>query len=209
MSRVVEVSIISDTVCPWCYIGKRRLEKAIKSWKASNSGREVKVTWHPYQLNPQASKEGVNKLEFYKEKFGPRADSLVQTMTDTFAQEGLQYSIEGLTGNTLDSHRLIAHAGEESPERQDALVEGLFKAYFTEGKFINDRAVLLAAADSAGIKDARIVLEDQSVKRGKVEQEIAQARRRINGVPHFTINGRYQLSGAQDPSAFVQIFDKV
>lgn len=173
--------------------------------QASNSGREVKVTWHPYQvhshilvcryliqtqawrhlqtfesstvaltlpllqLNPQASKEGVNKLEFYKEKFGPRADSLVQTMTvrsicknerlhsmnricgigeldwhpppredtnalpqDTFAQEGLQYSIEGLTGNTLDSHRLIAHAGEESPERQDALVEGLFKAYFTE-----------------------------------------------------------------------------
>lgn len=209
MSKLIKVDIVSDTVCPWCYIGKRRLEKAIKTWKATNNGGEVQVTWHPYQLNPQASKEGVNKLDFYKEKFGARADSLVSTMTDTFAKEGLQYSIDGLTGNTLDSHRLIAHAGNEGPERQDALVEGLFKAYFTEGKFINDKAVLLAAAEDAGIKDAKSVLDNETVEHSKVEQEIAQARGRINGVPHFTINGQYQLSGAQDPSAFVQIFNKV
>lgn len=208
MSKVIRIDVVSDSVCPWCYIGKRRLESAIKSWKASNKGGEVQVTWHPYQLNPQASKEGVNKLEFYKEKFGQRAVSLMATMTETFAQEGLQYNIDGMTGNTLDSHRLIAHAAKEGPERQNALVEGLFKAYFTEGKFINDRAVLLEAAENAGLKDAKSVLDDETVERDRVKEEIAGTRGTVNGVPHFTINGQYQLSGAQDPSAFVKIFNK-
>ncbi|KAK9828496.1 hypothetical protein WJX72_000378 [[Myrmecia] bisecta] len=201
------IDVVSDTVCPWCFIGKRRLESAIKQYQGP---KQFEVRWHPYQLNPHAEEEGVNKLEYYKQKFGEeRTNQIIPRMEATFAAEGLQYNMDGLTGNTLDSHRLIAHAAQQGSDKQNKLVEELFKAYFTQGKYINDPAVLRAAAQNAGIEGAEEVIKDKNKYRAEVAQEMRTLGRGVNGVPHFIIDGKYSLSGAQDPSTFVEVFQRV
>ncbi|KAL3149651.1 hypothetical protein ABBQ38_013483 [Trebouxia sp. C0009 RCD-2024] len=135
---LVRVDIVSDTVCPWCFIGKRRLETAIKKFQGHKS---FEVRWHPFFLNPDASKEGVNKLEMYKQKFGEqRVQQMVPMLTQTFAKEGLSYTMDGQTGNTLNSHRLIALAGQQGLDKQDKLVELLFTAYFTQAYIVKGTA---------------------------------------------------------------------
>ncbi|KAL3150213.1 hypothetical protein ABBQ32_000072 [Trebouxia sp. C0010 RCD-2024] len=204
---LVRVDVVSDTVCPWCFIGKRRLETAIKKFQGQKS---FEVRWHPFFLNPDASKEGVNKLEMYKQKFGEqRVKQMVPMLTEVFAKEGLSYTMEGSTGNTLNSHRLIALAGQQGLDKQDKLVELLFKAYFTQGLFINDKQVLLKAAEEAGIEGAQHLLDTEDELKSEVLHEvktIAQARG-VTGVPFFIINDKYQLSGAQDPDTFAKVFE--
>eukprot|EP00884_Botryococcus_braunii_P005992 jgi/Botrbrau1/15394/Bobra.43_2s0022.1 len=204
----LRVDIVSDTVCPWCYVGKRRLEKAIQQVKGQ---REVEVWWHPFQLNPGAPQEGINKLEYYKSKFGEAATrSMLPRMAETFKQEGIQeYSMDGLTGNTFNSHRLIAFAGQQGSAVQNRLVEELFKAHFTQGKYINDPAVLLEAAKAAGVEGAQQVLEDPSVAKEEVENDLKTLARGVSGVPYFIIDGKYALSGAQDPASFVSAFNNL
>ncbi|CAK0782008.1 hypothetical protein CVIRNUC_005527 [Coccomyxa viridis] len=208
MSDKIEIDITSDTVCPWCYVGKRRLEKAIK--ELQGEGKEFEVRWHPFQLNPDAPAEGRNKLEYYKEKFGPdRTAVMIPMMTETFKKEGLGYTMEGLTGNTLNSHRLIAYAGEQGFDTQDRLVEKLFKAYFTQGKYINDPEVLREAAHAAGVEDYERVLSDPMHTMDQVRQELRHHTAGVTGVPHFVINGRYHLSGAQETSTFVEVLSQL
>ncbi|KAK9825745.1 hypothetical protein WJX74_003649 [Apatococcus lobatus] len=206
MAGKITVDVVSDTVCPWCFIGKRRLESAIKR----NPGRDFLVRWHPFQLNPNASAEGVNKLQYYKDKFGEsRTAAMLPRMTETFAQEGLAYSMDGLTGNTLDSHRLIAAAGQQGPQVQDALVEELFSNYFTQGKYINDPEVLKAAGQKAGVTDSDAVVKDKDRLRAEVIEELQSFARGVTGVPYFIIDGKYALSGAQEPAAFEEAFARL
>lgn len=179
----------------------------------SMAGRNVEfeVRWFPFQLDSKAPVQGVNKLEMYKAKFGEsRVAQMLPMMTQTFADLGLSYSLGGLTGNTLDSHRLIHRAGEVGgAQMQDQLVEELFLNYFTQEKFINDRAVLVAAAEKVGLAGAAEYLADPQNGRSEVLSLISSKARQINGVPNFTINNRYSLSGAQDPSTFTQVFSQV
>ncbi|GLC45550.1 hypothetical protein PLESTB_001205300 [Pleodorina starrii] len=204
----ISVDVISDTVCPWCYIGKRRLERAMSPF----AGRaEFTVRWLPYQLNPDAPKEGRNKLEYYNEKFGAaRVAQMVPAMTRTYAEEGLQYSIGGLTGNTLDSHRLIAWSEQFGPQKQNELVEELFQNYFCQEKLISDRGVLLAAAAKVGLPadGAAAVLDDPRVCAQEVKQQLERARG-VGGVPFFIINKSYKLSGAQPPEHFEEVFEQL
>mmetsp|Transcript_17708 Transcript_17708/g.46075 ORF Transcript_17708/g.46075 Transcript_17708/m.46075 type:complete len:181 (+) Transcript_17708:199-741(+) len=169
---------------------------------------EFQVNWRPFQLNAAAPKEGVNKLDMYKEKFGEaRVQSMMPRMEQVFAEEGLRYSIGGLTGNTLNSHRLIAAAQQEG--KADTVVEELMKAYFCDEKFINDREVLLQAAQAAGLSNPAQVVDDEQAYLSAVKQELQTYAAGVRGDPYFIINGKVGLSGAQDPATFEEVFNEV
>ncbi|GFR51315.1 hypothetical protein Agub_g13680 [Astrephomene gubernaculifera] len=202
------VEVTSDTVCPWCYVGKRRLERAM-SRLADRA--EFTVRWLPYQLNPNAPREGLVKLDYYNQKFGAaRVAQMMPAMTKTFAEEGLEYRMGGLTGNTLDSHRLIAWSEQFGPDKQNALVEELFRGYFCQEKYIGDREFLLSAVAKAGLPadGAAAVLDDPRVCAEQVEQHLQHGAAGINGVPFFVINKSAKLSGAQPPETFEQVFQR-
>lgn len=203
--QLLRVDVTSDTICPWCFVGKKHLEQAIAATKDRYS---VEVNWHPFFLNPDAPREGVNKMEMYKSKFGPgRMQMIIDRVGGAFATLGYKYSMGGLTGSTLDSHRLISLAGKQGTEKQNALVEELFLNFFTQEKFIGDKEVLAAAAEKAGVEGARELLEDPQAELKEVLAEERKFRRGVSGVPHFVIDGRWQISGAQPPEAFVEAFE--
>ncbi|KAF6246659.1 DSBA-like thioredoxin domain-containing protein [Scenedesmus sp. NREL 46B-D3] len=124
----IKIEVVSDVVCPWCYVGKRRLEKAMQQFEGK---AQFDVHWLPYQLNPAAGPEAINKLQYYNDKFGPaRVAQIIPNMQQTFASEGLQYSIGGNTGNTRRAHRLMSWvAKEHGLAKQDAAAEQLFEGY--------------------------------------------------------------------------------
>lgn len=194
-------------------MGKRNLENAIVSAKAQFPQAEFEVNWRPFQLDPNASKEGINKLQHYNKKFGEeRIKMMLPRMMETFAKVGLPYSMGGLTGNTFDSHRLIYFAAAKGgPALQDALVEELFKNYFCEEKYIGDRGVLLQAAITAGLDkaEAERVLDDPSAYAKEVNDEKKAFGRGVSGVPFFIINKEEGLSGAQPAETFIEIFQEL
>jgi predicted DsbA family dithiol-disulfide isomerase len=170
---------------------------------------EFEVNWRPFELNPDAPKTGTNKLKMYNEKFGEeRVKMMMPRMTEAFAKVGIKYSIGGDTGNTFDSHRLIYYAGTKG--KQDAVVEELFLNYFSQEKFIGDRAVLLAAAEKSGLdkEEAAKVLDEPSMFKKQVEEEKRLFGRQfgVSGVPYFIINKEEGVSGAQPPETFLEIF---
>jgi predicted DsbA family dithiol-disulfide isomerase len=150
------IDAVSDTVCPWCYIGKRRLARAI----AMRPGIEIRVHWRPYRLDPTIPPEGIDRRAYLKAKFGdnPRVKSMGEVIRKEGAQEGIAFAFEKIarSPNTLDSHRLIRWAA--SARRQDQVVERLFDAYFVEGRDIGDKSVLIDVASAAGL-DAKLVAE--------------------------------------------------
>ncbi|KAM7279778.1 hypothetical protein ACFE04_006912 [Oxalis oulophora] len=182
--KLIKIDVSSDTVCPWCFVGKKNLDKAIA---ASNHIYEFEIRWHPFFLNPSAPKEGVNKRDYYIQKFGSRSEGIFARMTEVFNGLGLQYTISGLTGNTLDSHRLIYFAGQQGLDKQHNLVEELCLGYFTQGKYIGDRDFLLECASKVGVQGTAEFLQDPN-----------------NGLKE--INGKHELSGGQPPEAFVRAF---
>ena len=203
------VDVISDVICPWCYIGKRRLEKAV----AAFAGRErVRVRWHPFQLNPHMPREGMNRKEYRTAKFGSweRSQALDSQVAEVGAREGLVFAFERMkrTPNTLDAHRLIRLAGREGI--QDAVVEALFRAYFTEGRDVGDRQTLLDVVDGAGLGRGRAEAElDAEDGLAAIRAEEEQAHRLgVQGVPFFVVNGGVALSGAQEPGAFLEAFEQ-
>ncbi|XP_027077270.1 uncharacterized protein LOC113753131 isoform X1 [Coffea eugenioides] len=201
--RLVQVDISSDTVCPWCFVGKKNLDKAIAS---SQDQYDFKIKWHPFFLNPSAPKEGVNKKEFYRNKFGSQSEQIATRMTEIFKGLGMDYDMSGLTGNTLDSHRLLYLAGQQGLEEQHKLAEELFIGYFTQGKYIGDREFLLESARKVGVEGAAEFLEDPNKGLKEVNEELHQFSANISGVPHYVINGKYQLSGGQPPESFLRAF---
>lgn len=205
--KTVRVDVTSDTVCPWCFVGKKNLDAAVEETKDKY---DVVVRWLPFQLNPDASQEGRDKLEYYNSKFGAaRVKPMVENMRRLFAERGLDYKMGGKTGNTLDSHRLLELAAQQSPEKQNALVEELFKNYFSEEKYIGDRDVLLAAAKKVGVEGAEEWLADPKAGLAEVSHHLERiARMDVHGVPFFQI-GKVGVSGAQPKEVFLEAFEKV
>ncbi|XP_035823625.1 uncharacterized protein [Zea mays] len=184
--KLIQIDVSSDTVCPWCFVGKKNLEKAMEQ---SRDKFDFEVRWHPFFLNPDAPKEGVRKSDFYKAKFGPvQYERVISRMAEIFRGLGLEYDMSGLTGDTMDSHRLIALAGHQGYDKQNALVGELFLNYFCEGKYIGDKQVLLDAARKVGIEGAEELFQDPT-----------------KGVDE--INDKYQLSGGQPPNVFMRAFE--
>jgi predicted DsbA family dithiol-disulfide isomerase len=209
MVMVLHVDVISDVICPWCLIGKRRLESAVA---ALGRHHEVRVRWLPFQLNSTMPKEGINRQEYRTRKFGSweRSLELDARVVEVGKAEGIDFAFDKIewTPNTLDAHRLIWLAGKEGV--QDAVVEAQFRAYFTEGRGISNRPTLLDVVADAGLDRARSegVLNSGDGLEAMNEAEELARRFRVEGVPFFIVNNKITLSGAQQPDAFLDAFER-
>ncbi len=203
----LSVDVISDVICPWCFIGKRRLEKAVAA-----HGGPVKVRWLPFQLNPTLPKEGISRREYRIRKFGSweRSMELDANIIAVGKQEGIHFAFDLMerTPNTLDAHRLIWLADQEGC--QDAVMEALFRAYFTEGRDISNCQTLIDVVSEAGLDRQRaeaVLNSDEGMDAIKEVGELAR-RFRVDGVPFFVINNEIMLSGAHPPEDFLTAFNQ-
>jgi predicted DsbA family dithiol-disulfide isomerase len=205
----MQIDIVSDTVCPWCFIGKRRLERAL----ALRPDMEFDIRWRAYRLDPTIPPEGVDRKQYMQAKFGNNPNR--QAMQDALKQagdgEGIAFAFDKIarSPNTIDSHRLIRWAA--SAGVQNEVVERLFEAYFEEGRDIGNADVLVEIASDAGMDSATVAdLLEQGADREIIENEDAMAHRLgITGVPTFIFQNKYLVSGAVDPEALLEIIDKV
>jgi predicted DsbA family dithiol-disulfide isomerase len=205
----VRIDIWSDVVCPWCYIGKRRLESALADCEHS---ADVEVVWHSYQLDPGAPSEPTDSVAAHlgrKYGGGPAAGAqMIDRVEAVAAEEGLVYRLhQAQRANTVDAHRLLHLALEESgPRVQDRVKEALLAAYFTEARNVADHDVLREVAGGTGLDPARVaeVLASDAYA-ADVQADIDQAHAYgSSGVPFFVIDGRYAVSGAQPAEVFRQ-----
>ena len=201
----MQLDIFSDTICPWCYVGKRRLARAL----ATRPQPKLVVRWRAFQLNPGMPAEGMDRGRYIEAKVGApdRAKRIHDAVTTVGTSEGLDFHFERIrhTPNTLSSHRLLRLAARHG--LQDEMLEALFAAYFTEGRDIGDHRVLAEIAAATGVPDAPAFLaHGDGIEEAKAEDALAR-RQGINGVPCFIFNGRFMLSGAQEPESFFQLFD--
>ena len=205
MSLVVDV--ISDVICPWCYIGERRLETAIAALEGQH---DIQVRWHPFQLNPTMPKEGVSRREYRIQKFGSweRSQELDAKVIAVGKTEGIQFAFDKSerTPNTVDAHRLIWLADQHGC--QDAVVEALFVAYFTEGRDISNRTTLIDVVVEAGLERQVVEALLNSDDGMDVFADAGEVSRKhgVSGVPFFIINDEITLSGAQQPDTFLEAF---
>ncbi len=208
MTTRITVDIVSDAICPWCFIGKRRFEQALAQVP---NDVEVLVAWRPYQLNPEMPPEGMDRKTYLSTKFGgdARADEIYQRVREAGQTVGIDFDFKGIprTPNTIDAHRLIGLAGRAG--KQDSVVEALFRAYFLDGRDIGSRDVLAEVGIAAGLEEKTI--RDYLAGRDdvdRVENEDAMARRMgIQGVPCFILNRKYAISGAQEPAVFLEAIE--
>ena len=198
-SSPISVDIISDVMCPWCYVGKRRFEKALEL----KPDTMVDVKWRPYQLDPTIPRDGVDRQEYLNKKFGgaERARQIYQAIVEAGELEDIPFAFDKIkrSPNTLNAHRLIRWAF--TPGLQDEMVEHLFKLYFIEGADIGDEDVLLEAARHVGM-DMEILtgLMATDADTDLVEKEIALAREMgVQGVPCFIVANKYAVMGAEQP----------
>ena len=210
MNRLAIV-IYSDLICPWCYIGRRRLGQALQLGGLSEA---PSIFWRPFQLNPDLPKSGLDRRAYRTAKFGSwdQSQAMDRRVTETGETLGLVFDYDRVlvTPNTMDGHRLLWWAGVlESP--QDALAETLFRVYFSEGRDLGKLEVLADAAAEVGLSRERALLFLQSDDgREEVLAEEREARRRgLDAVPFFLLNGIPALAGAQPPQAFVKAFREV
>ena len=202
------VDVVSDVVCPWCYIGKRKLETALARLRADEAGLAPTVRWHPFELNPDLPAEGVPRAEYLEKKFGgkARAAEIYARVRAVGAEVGIAFDFDRITRqpNTRDAHRLIAWAQQRGDA--GALVERLFRAYFIEGRWIGERNELAALAADSGLPgdEAQAMLASDAY-RAEVEAEYREAQEAgITGVPFFIFNGRTAVSGAHDPDVLLE-----
>lgn len=209
--ETVRIDVVSDVVCPWCFIGQKRLDKAM----AMVDGVDVSVQWRPYQLDATIPAEGKDRKRYMMEKFGSeqRISEIHARIEPLGAAEGINFDFDAIkvAPNTLDAHRLIRWAGGMAPEVQGRLVRRLFQMNFEEGRNIGDHAVLAEAARDSGM-DTSVVeaLLPTDADKEAVRGEIATASRMgVTGVPCFLLEGKYAVMGAQDASALADAIRQV
>ncbi|KAJ2457302.1 hypothetical protein GGF42_002762 [Coemansia sp. RSA 2424] len=206
----LHISIVLDTICPWCYVGKRRVEKAIALAKQKWPEFEASVDYMPYQLD-SSMENGLDKREVYQKKFGDRAAAIHERVATAGKDEGILFSFGGKMSNTLGSHRLIDYARLEGSECEEKAVESLLHRYFELEQDIGDTDVLLDAAQDAGLdrEKTKAYLDSDDGIDG-IKQKIKHGQRLgITGVPFYIINDRYGISGAETPEVFLEAFEKV
>ena len=195
-ARKISIDVVSDVVCPWCYVGKRKLEGALRQL----TDVDVELRWRPFQLDPTIPQGGISRHDYLTKKFGPdRAGTMHHRIEAIGKEAGIDFAFDRIarSPNTLDAHRLIRWAFGTG--KQEAVVERLFQLYFIEGRDIGDRDLLADVAAEFGMD--RILTRarlDTDMDAADVQAEIASAvRLGVNGVPFFIIDGKYGLSGAQ------------
>lgn len=206
---MVKLDIFSDPVCPWCYIGKGLLDRALEG----KPDHPFTIEWHPFQLNPDMPREGADRAEYLEARFGgrERAVAIYARVLDHAEKAGLTIDFEAMKRipNTLDAHRTIHWAGLEG--RQGAMVSALFRAYFREGRDIGDRATLAALAGEAGLDPAVVArLLDTDADLADIRARDSHARSRgVNAVPTYIVANQYALSGAQPVALWQQVIDEI
>lgn len=212
MSKRLRIDVWSDIACPWCYVGKRRLEAALAAFPHRDA---VDVRWHSFQLDPSAPRS-LSPQPGYAQRLAAKygvspaqGQQMIDRMVHTAAQDGIAMDFERIRpGNTLDAHRLLHLAQQRG--RQDALKERLFSAYLCEGQAIGEPEVLLRLGEQAGLD----LDEVQGVLAGdafgaEVRADIAQARAfGVSGVPFFVVGERYGVSGAQSPETLLAVLTR-
>ena len=205
----MQVDLVIDVVCPWCFVGKRQLDRAM----ALRPGKVTAVHFRPYQLAPESPLEGVDRTIYYLNKFGdsPQFRAARQHLKELGADLDISFDFDSecRIANTLDAHRLLRWA--RGPGAEDAVAEGLMQRYFEQSKFIGDPALLREIAEEAGM-DGVLVAEllASDADKDTVGHEVMQARQLgVNGVPLFIFDGRNALSGAQGETVLVAMIDKL
>ena len=201
----MHLDIFSDTICPWCFVGKRRLARAL----AARPQPKLAIRWRAFQLNPGMPAEGMIRERYIDAKFGSseRAKRIYEAVSAVGASEGISFNFEAIrrTPNTILSHRLLRKASKEG--LQDPLLEAMFQAYFVDGRDIGSARVLAEIGESVGLENADGYLASgEGGEEVRAEDSLAR-RQGINGVPCFIFNYRFLLSGAQEPESFFQLFD--
>ena len=204
--RSIAIDVVSDAVCPWCYIGKRNLEAAL----ADLPELDVEVRWRPFQLDATIPPEGIDRKAYLERKFGARVGEIYNRVKDAGAGAGIPFAFEDIerSPNTLDAHRLIRWAA--SAGAQDAMVERLFRDFFIDGKDIGDHAVLIEAARACGMDSGLVAdLLAGDADKDNVREEIASAQHiGVTGVPFFILDGKFGLPGAQPPDVLKRAIGK-
>jgi predicted DsbA family dithiol-disulfide isomerase len=206
----VRIDIWSDVICPWCYLGKRRFERAVAElgWQD-----QVQVRWHAFLLDPRATSEPKDLRAAIEQKYGPGAfDGMTKRLTALGADEGIDYRFDkALRVSTLDAHRLLAWAYETAgPEAQDRLKERFLRAYFTEGANVADHATLRSLTAETGLSDADAgeVLATGAYRAEVAADLEAAMDRELTGVPGFVIEDRLLVPGAQEVDTFVAVLTR-
>lgn len=206
---MVKLDIVSDPVCPWCYIGKALLDHAL----AERPDHPFVIEWHPFQLNPDMPREGMDRRAYLEAKFGGKeaAVAAYQPVAEKAREAGIEIDFEAMqrTPNTLDAHRLIHWAGIEG--KQEAVAMALFAAYFTEGRDIGDAEVLTDIADSAGMDGAVVAkLLASEADEANIRTRDAQFREMgISSVPTYIVAAQHAVPGAQDPALWLKVMDEI
>ncbi|MFD7654024.1 DsbA family protein [Actinosynnema sp. NPDC059797] len=196
----MQLEVWSDVVCPWCYIGKRKLERALAEW----DGEPVTVVWRPFQLQAQAKSSGRPMVDVLAERMGAEgAREAQRRVTEVAAAEGLAYDLgKQVEANTFDAHLLLLAARDRGV--QGAVGERFFRAHFTEGADVGDRAVLVALAEEAGLSGAADALADDALAE-RLNEELAEGLAiGVRSVPTFVV-GRRGVAGAQDPEVLLDL----
>jgi predicted DsbA family dithiol-disulfide isomerase len=209
------IDIVSDVVCPWCYIGKRHVEQAIAQWQEKHPRASVNVRWHPFQLNPDLPLAGTDRKAYLEEKFGgpQRAKEIYARVAAAGHNAGLDLNFDGIKRqpNTLAAHALIAYAQTaDNGAHADAVAERLFKAYFVDGEFIGDVEVLVAIAAACGLnaEATRAVLSERATLDQIAALDVNVRQQGVTGVPFFIFNNKVALSGAQPPDVLLDAMEK-
>ncbi|MGR3637328.1 MAG: DsbA family oxidoreductase [Shimia sp.] len=206
---MIKLDILSDPICPWCLIGKTRLEKAMEA----EGDHPFTIEWHPFQLNPDMPKEGMDRREYLETKFGGKENAVrvYGEIARHAEEEGIDIDFAAIqrTPNTVDAHRLIHWAGIEN--KQNDVVNALFKAYFKEGRDIGNAEVLSDLADSAGMDAAvvaKLLSSDSDIE--SIQQRDAHSREMgVNSVPTFIVANQHAVPGAQSVELWRQVMNEL
>ena len=209
-AKLARIEIVSDAICPWCYIGKRQLERALPM--LADQGLDFDIHWHPFQLNPDMPADGIDRATYRKQKFG--SEERIREIDARVKQAGaavgldIRHDLMLRTPNTIAAHRVVWLAGQQGV--QDAVVEALFRGFFTEGADIGDPATLARIADENGLPAARVTAMldgDEGLAIVLSEDDIAR-RSGINGVPSFIMQGHVLFSGAMPAETMAEAFTR-
>ena len=206
---MIKLDIISDPICPWCFIGKTQLDRALEA----APDHPFAIEWHPFQLNPDMPAGGMDRREYLETKFGGKENAVkvYGRIAEAAEAAGVEIDFAGIekTPNTIDAHRLIHWAGVE--KRQTPVVSALFKAYFQEGRDIGDHEVLADIADSAGLDAAmiqRLLASDADAE--DIRARDAHTRQRgVTGVPTFVVANQHVVPGAQPPDLWAKVIGEL
>ena len=206
---MIKLDILSDPICPWCYIGKRNLDRALEV----RPDHPFAIEWHPFQLNPDMPRDGMDRRAYLEQKFGgpENAVNVYARIAKAASGVGLDLNLEGIarTPNTIDAHRLIHWAGLEG--RQTAAVSSLFRSYFEDAQDIGSQEVLLDIADKIGMDRAmteRLFQSDADVE--DIEKRDRHGRERgVTGVPTFVVASQHVVVGAQPTELWMNVIDEL